>query len=268
MDAILFVLALLIGLLGGSLAGLFGIGGASIIIPLMHLILGMDAHEVIGTALPLTIPAALTGALVYRKNKLLNYRAIIVCGAAGALASVAGAMLNGHVHPQLLMGLLGALLVLLGFITHKQRDYGEEKTSFGHGEKLARMVIIGIIAGSCSGFFGLGGGVVLMPLLMGVLRMPYKEAVASSLAIVLVYSIPGAATHFALGNVNLPVLGAMFLGAIGGAWVGANKVISTKGGEMKNYLAVLLVVLGIATISYEVALFYGLLGSTGTGSPI
>ncbi len=259
MDAISFVLALLIGLLGGSLAGLFGIGGASIIIPLMHLVLGMDAHEVIGTALPLTIPAALTGALVYRKNKLLRYRTILVCGATGALASVAGAMLNGYVHSQLLMGLLGALLIILGYITHKQKDYGEEAGSFQDAEKLERMVLIGVIAGLCAGFFGIGGGVVLMPLLMGILKMPYKEAVASSLVIILAYAVPGAATHFALGNVNVPVLALMFLGAVGGAWVGANKVVSAKGGKMKNYLAVLLVALGIVTIAYEVALFYGFL---------
>jgi uncharacterized membrane protein YfcA len=266
MDAALLILALLIGILGGVLSGMFGMGGATIKIPLMHLLLGMNAHAVIGTALPLTIPAALTGAIVYRKNKLLKYKTIIVCGAAGSIASVIGAMFTEYFSSEALMVMLGLLLLHLAHVTYKQKWIERKAELFSEKEKLTRTVFIGVVAGLCAGFFGIGGGVVLVPLLMKLRGVPYREAVASSLAIMVIYSIPAAATHFALGNVDVPILGAMFMGAILGAWVGANKAISAKGVEMKNWLAILLAVLGLILIVYEGLLFYGLLAPPGTFS--
>ncbi|MEM4272652.1 MAG: sulfite exporter TauE/SafE family protein [Candidatus Bilamarchaeaceae archaeon] len=268
MDLTTLALAFFIGLLGGVLSGMFGMGGATIKIPLMHLLLGMNAHAVIGTALPLTIPAALTGAIVYRKNKLLKYKTILVCGIAGAAASVIGAMFTEYFSSMALMAMLGVLLIFLAYITPKQGWIEREAWVFSDKEKLARTVFIGIVAGMCAGFFGIGGGIVLVPLLMRLRRIPYREAVASSLAIMVIYSVPAAATHFALGNVNMPILGAMFLGAIWGAWFGANKVVSAKGTDMKNRLAALLAILGIILILYEGLLFYRVLLPPGTSSCI
>lgn len=266
MDAAMLALAMLIGFFGGTLAGMFGIGGASINIPLMHLLLGMDAQQVIGTALPLTIPAALTGAMVYRKERLLKYKTIIVCGIAGAVASVAGAELTSYFSSMGLMAMLGALLLTLGYITKKQKHVDKKAIIFSTHEKLARTVFIGIVAGLCAGFFGIGGGVILVPLLMEIRKVPYREAVASSLAIIVAYSIPAAAAHFALGNVNLPVLAVMFVGTVLGAWFGAHRVVADKEGKMKDALALLLAVLGIILIVYEALLFYGFLAPPGTSS--
>jgi uncharacterized membrane protein YfcA len=248
-----------IGIFSGTLAGMFGIGGATVAIPLMRLLLGLDAHVIIGTALPLTIPAALAGAITYHLNGkgLLKFKTIAVCGAVGAVASVLGAFSTEYFSSAILMGALGALLLYLAFMSYKKGGVAEGAEAFPEGEKLARSAMIGAFAGFVSGFLGIGGGVILVPLLIHFRKIPYRQAVASSLAILAIYAIPGAVAHYAIGDFDFPIFAGMFFGAAIGGWQGAKLSKGVSEPTLRKGLSVLLAILGIVLIANEayIALF-------------
>ncbi len=256
-------LAFFIGLFSGVLSGVFGLGGATINIPLLRILLRMPGQMVIGTALPLTIPAALTGAIIYQRKGLIKYKTVITVGIVGAIASVFGAYMTQYVSSEAIMTIMGALLIFLAYITYKQKKVEKSARIITLKEKVLKNVFIGCIAGFFAGFLGIGGGIILVPLLAKIRNIPYRKAVASSLAIMVVYAIPAVATHWTLGHVNLPILLVMFVGAIMGAWYGANTAITAKTGDIMKWFTVLLAVLGTMLLANELLISLGFVESNG-----
>ncbi len=248
------IISFCIGVFSGTLAGLFGLGGASIAISLMNFFLGMDAHQIIGTALPLTIPAALTGAIVYQREGLLKYKTVITAGLAGAVTSVLGAFCTSYFPSQFLMGIFGILLLAFAFSEYKEKETEKWYHWVPLKEKAAKTVFIGAVAGFVSGFLGIGGGIVLVPLLINLRGIPYRKAVATSLAIIVVYAIPGSIAHFSLGNFDAPVFMGMFFGAIIGGWHGARVSRRWSEGALKRAFSLVLAAMGVLLLIKEIGL--------------
>lgn len=95
---------------------------------------------------------------------------------------------------------------------------------------LGRVIVVGAVAGFFSALFGVGGGIVVVPLLIAWLAFDPKIATATSLASILLTATVGAVTHGVLGNVDLPVAALVGLPAILGVWIGneVKRRISTR----------------------------------------
>ncbi len=251
MDALFAILSFLIGFLAGTLGGLFGIGGAVFTIPAFRILLGLSGQAAIATALPLTIPSALSGAMHFRKSGLLRHKTILICGISGSAFALFGAYLTMQVAGRELMLGLSALLLLLGIFQYLSRQEKIHAENCSIYEKAGKTLSIGAIAGFVSGFFGVGGGPILVPLLTKIRQIRIKKAIPCSLAIIAIYAIPGSLAHLALGNTDLFAFFFACFGAALGARLGAKKGTSIPEEKMHVLYSILLLIAGTALIANE-----------------
>ncbi|MBI5159506.1 sulfite exporter TauE/SafE family protein [Candidatus Micrarchaeota archaeon] len=238
------------GIAIGAASALFGIGGAVIAIPMMRIMFGFSGSEAIATALPLTIPVTLASAFKFSKYNLVKYKTALTGGVAGIATAIAGAYFTEFFSSAQLMLAFSALLFALAITTAtaKPREKEEKQTL---KTKAVSTTAIGALAGFTAGFFGIGGGAILTTLYMKIRRMPVKQAVATSLATIAVFALPGAATHYALGNMNVPALAVLLAGSLTGAWAGANHSLKMNENTQKKLLTLLLATMATIILANE-----------------
>jgi len=250
-DVATILLVFLFGLIVGAISSRFGIGGGIITIPFLRIVMGLPGQAAIATALPLTIPTALAGAFVYHKKKLIRYKTALTAGLVGAVFAVAGAYATIFFSSEHLMTIMAFLFFVLAYIILYEPKKREKSSPTNNLEKILSSVLIGAIAGFSSGFLGIGGGVILVPLLVLVRRMPMKEAIPTSLATIAIYAVPGSIVHYMLGNVHVDLLMVLLAGSVIGAYLSAKETIKINEKELKKSFAALLIFLGILLLLNE-----------------
>ena len=215
-----------IGLASGVLAGLFGVGGGILMTPGIQVLLGAPAIVALATPLPVIFPTALAGALAYRRAGEIDARAVAWLVGPGLVGAALGAWLTEEVDTTLLL-LVTALLLgwqAVGILRGSRAPRADEP-------RPATAPIlggIGAVAGFASGLLGIGGGLVMVPLLAGWLGMPLKRALGTSLLAIVALVVPGAIVHAALGHIDLGLGLALAVGAVPGARLGAALALGAK----------------------------------------
>ncbi len=250
-DLVTVVLVLIAGFFTGVLSGVFGVGGAVISTPAI-LLLGATPLQAVGSTLPSIIPSSISGTLRYQREGLVIRRVVLVTGLAGATCAALGAIASdlipgrGHVQMVLTAG-------LMAFTAYRTASMGPPPTGDGDAAadfdlRVTRLAGIGVLAGLLSGFLGVGGGILMVPAFTGIVRLPLKAAIGTSLACVGVIAIPGTITHQILGNVNWFYALPLMATAIPGARVGAHLAIKATDRALR---------LVVASVLGTIALVYG-----------
>ena len=193
---------LLVGIAGGLLSGLFGIGGGTIIVPALALWLGMNQKLAAGTSVAAILPVAAVGATTYAINGNVDWVAAL-CLAAGI---VVGAQVGSHLLQKaplntvkwLFMGFLAVVIVSLWFVVPQRED----TIDLGFWTA-AGLVLTGFLTGILSGLLGVGGGVVVVPVLMFFFGASDLIAKGTSLLMMIPGSISGTLGNFRRKNVDL-----------------------------------------------------------------
>ena len=259
-----FAASVAIGFVSGVLSGAFGIGGGIITTPAIRLLLSAPALVAVGTPLPVIFPSALTGALTYARNGIADVRAGVTCGLAGVATAVLGAFATSWVGGDVVLLATAALvlytagdMILQAFRPARATpvpilppesetlDQAAERVAVSDRKRLVRLTGIGAITGLYSGFLGLGGGFVLVPLLTRWLGFDIKRAIATSLVAVTILAVPGTITHAFLGHVDWAIALALSVGVIPGAMVGARITLGSADRSVRLGFATLLVVVGV-----------------------
>ena len=214
------LLALGSGSLVGFTLGLIGGGGSIIATPMLLYLVGMSPHMAIGT-----------GALAVSTNAFINFAGHARAGnvrwavaAVFAVAGVAGAMIGSTLGKafdgERLMLLFAVLMIAIGVLMLRPRRIsGTENAALTVGAAV-RIVAIGLGVGLLSGFFGIGGGFLIVPGLIFATRMPMVNAIGTSLLAVGAFGLTTALNYAVSGLVNWPVAAEFILGGIGGGWMG------------------------------------------------
>lgn len=197
MDYTLILLILpLGGAIAGFLAGLLGIGGGILLVPLFlwcfqlaHVSSAVLVQTAFATSLSVIIPTTINSTLGHwRRGHIVPPQVLAMAGGgvAGALVGAAGAaQLDGSVLRQAFGCMQLAVAIYLFYRPQKKRP-----TSLHQQSQVSPWALLGIglVAGAFSAFFGVGGGVVAVPLLVLVLRLPMRQAVGNSSALIVVSS--------------------------------------------------------------------------------
>ncbi|HEY9732657.1 MAG TPA: sulfite exporter TauE/SafE family protein [Drouetiella sp.] len=199
-------MSIALGLTTGGLLGLLGGGGSIVAVPIMVYVLGVEAKAAIGTSLLIIGVASLLAAIGhYRKDSVL-LRTALLFGGAGAAGSYAGAQIGKLLSDRVQLILFACIMAVIGVLMVKhRRTSGERKTV--NKNKLAKTLISGCAAGTLTGLLGVGGGFIIVPALTFVVGLNIKEAVGTSLVIIGMNSLVGAATYASSvqwGNTMLP----------------------------------------------------------------
>ncbi len=202
-----WILLLLSGLMAGILSGLLGIGGGTVLVPIL-LAMGATPVQAIATSSLSIIVTSASGTFQNGRMGLLNFRAIAAMGLPAILASFLGVQLASGVSDRFLLVAFGllmlvnlALLSLRQQLVRTERSADSPSSARSMARSMAADVVTGSLAGAIAGFLGVGGGAIMVPLQMLLLQVPIKQAIQTSLGVVVLTAIASTAGHGLGGNV-------------------------------------------------------------------
>ena len=244
------IILIVIGITVGTLSGFFGIGGGMILVPILML-LGIDIKEAIGISIVQMVFSSIYGSyLNYKKGSLVLGEGIWV-GVGGFFGGFIGAYFSTLI-PSIVLEYLFLMLLIFALyrlFSAQAKDDGEVKT-------LNSMVLfsVGGIIGIFAISLGVGGSILLTPILAGFLHYPIKKAVSAGLFFVAFSSVAGLISHLSVGHIDLEkglyVASASLLGVYIGIWL-KDHVSSS---QHKLYL---LIMYGVALLILIKKMFLG-----------
>ena len=216
------LLAVASGSLVGFTLGLVGGGGSIMAVPLLVYVVGVPSpHVAIGTSAIAVAASAATNLFGHTRAGTVKWRCALVFALAGMVGALGGAQLGKMVDGSRLLMLFGVLMVVVGLLMLRPRKSGGDPDVMLTRETIPRLLPLllgtGFAVGALSGFFGIGGGFLIVPGLMGATAMPLINAIGSSLVSVTAFGATTAASYAFSGLVDWP-LAFLFIagGALGG----------------------------------------------------
>jgi len=223
LEIVLFVL----GFGGAFVSGLVGVGGAIVMIPLLYYVTPLfgagelPIKTVAGLSMTQVLAASVVGTWSHGRHALVHRPLAVTGGAAMAVASLAGALLSSHLSGRVLLGtfaLMTTLALPLTFVSPAAAPQGEHAPSVSFSRLLAIALCGGI--GLVAGLVGAGGAFLLVPVLVGVMRIPMRLAIGTSLAMVGLSALTGFLGKALTGQVPLWPAVTVVLGSLSGAALG------------------------------------------------
>ncbi|MGV9194415.1 sulfite exporter TauE/SafE family protein [Microbacterium sp. MC2] len=200
-----------IGLAAGLMSGLFGVGGGTVIVPLLVMILHFDQRLAAGTSLAAIVPTATVGVVSYAVSGSVAWIPALILAAGAVVGAQVGTWLLARLPQNVLRwGFVGFLLVVIVmlFIVVPSRDADLPLTWLSVGG----LVLLGIITGILAGLLGVGGGVIVVPALMLLFGTSDLVAKGTSLLMMIPTAISGTVGNLRRRNVDL-----LAAGLVGGA---------------------------------------------------
>ena len=218
MDFLVYILLLLIGgCLGGLMAGLLGVGGGVILTPIQYYLLLASGVE---SSIAITVSFATSLAVIfvtmirstykhYRNNFVVtDYLPYIMV--LGFIGAIIGALISVNVDVSLLKVLFGLMCFItvlnMIFIKYPENDDNINKSVLAHS-------LLGMVGGLLCGLLGVGGGIIMIPILTLVLKYPTHKAIGTSSASIIATSFGGLVAYIILGW-NVPNLPAYSIGYV------------------------------------------------------
>ena len=275
----LFLVSLVVGLAVGVLAGLLGIGGGMLLVPAFKLGYAMDSLMCTATSLFTIIPTSVSGAIFHIRNKTCLPKLGVAAGLGGACLSPLGVWLATLSPDWAVMG-AAALIIAYSSVTMFRKALKAPKVPRGAGagaadaaakeaaaedraaaierahaeaptigwREAAIGAAIGLFAGLASGYVGVGGGFIMVPLMMSILHVPMKLTSGTSLIAVMILAVPGTVTQALLGNINWIAGIAVACGSIPGATLGAKLIPKVPERQLRFLFAGFLVVAAVLLV--------------------
>ena len=231
------------GVLVGFVLGLVGGGGSILAVPLMVYLVGVPSpHVAIGTsALAVAVNAA-TGLANHARTGTVKWRCALVFAAAGIAGALGGSTFGKQFDGHKLLFLFAIVMVVVGVLMLRRRGQaGDGSVRLGR-DNAPKLLVFGLGTGAFSGFFGIGGGFLIVPGLIAATGMPMINAVGSSLAAVTAFGLTTAANYAWSGLVDWPLALAFIAGGFVGSFVGtrtAGRLAETRG-RLTTVFAVLI----------------------------
>ncbi len=224
--ASLLTASTLLSIASGSLVGfilaLIGGGGSILAVPLLIYVVGVPStHVAIGTSAVAVAASAAANLVGHARAGTVKWPCAIVFATSGILGAAGGAELGKSVDGSRLLALFGMLMIVVGLLMLRPRrssvDAGVRLTRENMPRMLPMLIGTGLGVGAVSGFFGIGGGFLIVPGLVAATAMPLLSAVGSSLVSVTAFGTTAAISYGFSGLVDWR-LAAMFVagGAAGG----------------------------------------------------
>lgn len=244
----------------GFVLGLVGGGGSILAVPLMLYFVGVrDPHAVIGTSAFAVAINALAGLWSHARAHTVNWR----CGAFYAVSGMVGAYLgssggkafDGHK----LLFLFALLMLAVAFLMFRGRGNEGVEGAQCNRENVGKVLGFGFGTGIFSGFFGIGGGFLIVPGLIASTSMPILRAVGTSLVAVAAFGLTTAANYAVSGLVIWPLALVFIAGGVAGSVLGtmASRKLSADKGRLNMIFAVFVAVVAVYMLYHSASVITG-----------
>lgn len=209
------------GIVIGLLLGLVGGGGSILTVPVLVYVLGLSPHEATATSLVIVGATAAAGLAPHMQADRVQWRTAVLFGAAGILGTFGGTWANRQVSGPMILLLFGILMLV---VAARMVRRGMPDANVVREPQVWIIPVAGLTVGLLTGFFGVGGGFVIVPALVLWLGLPMRVAVGTSLVIIAINSLAGAVAHRDDGAFNWMVAALFIAGGLLGGQLGARAV--------------------------------------------
>jgi uncharacterized membrane protein YfcA len=231
------------GALVGLSLGLVGGGGSILAVPLMVYLVGVASpHVAIGTSAVAVAVNAAANLFGHGRNGTVKWRCALVFAGAGVVGAAIGASLGKLMDGERLLVLFAVLMIVVGGLMLRRRSVEGDAAVRLSRENLPALLGLGLATGALSGFFGIGGGFLIVPALMLATGMPILNAVGSSLVAVTAFGMTAAASYAFSGLVDWSLAAVFIAGGVAGGLAGSGlaKRLAGSRGALNIVFAVLI----------------------------
>ena len=251
------VLGLASGALVGFSLGLVGGGGSILAVPLMVYVVGVpDAHVAIGTSAIAVAANAAVNLSNHARGGTVVWSCALPFAAAGIDGAFAGSILGKMMDGQKLLALFALLMLVIAVLMLKTRSrIGLPDVQMTLANTPA-IVGLGLATGTLSGFFGIGGGFLIVPALMLATGMPIMNAVSSSLVAVTAFGLTTAASYAWSGLISWGLAGLFVAGGIAGGLIGTRsaRLLSERRGALNIVFAAVIIAVALYMLARNLSL--------------
>jgi uncharacterized membrane protein YfcA len=253
------VLALLSGTAVGFSLGLIGGGGSILAVPLLIYVVGVtDPHVAIGTSAAAVGASALSNLIVHARHHTVKWRCALVFATFGVVGAALGSTLGKLTDGDVLLALFGVAMIVVGAAMLRRRAGGDDpdvRLTRDTALRLTpRLAAGGLAVGGLSGFFGIGGGFLVVPGLVVATAMPMLNAIGSSLVSVTAFGATTAANYALDGLIDWRLFALFVVGGASGGYAGA-RLARRLGpqGALKTVFSAAVIVVGLYVAGRGVA---------------
>ena len=240
-------LGLASGALVGFSLGLVGGGGSILAVPLMVYVVGVpDAHVAIGTSAIAVAANAAVNLSNHARGGTVMWSCALPFAAAGIIGAFAGSVFGKMVDGQ-------RLLAVLMLKTRSRVGLPDVQMNWAN---MPAIVGLGLATGTLSGFFGIGGGFLIVPALMLATGMPIMNAVSSSLVAVTAFGLTTAASYAWSGLISWGLAGLFIAGGVAGGVIGTRfaRHLSARRGALNIVFAAVIIAVALYMLARNVSL--------------
>jgi len=237
-----FALNVAYGVAIGTVLGLTGSGGSILTVPVLVYLVGQDVHTAVSTSLAVVGGIATEGFVGQRDN--VQWKAGLWLGVCGMAGSVGGSLLSSYVSGPVLLLLFAGIMIVASIIMLRADGANMPQ---GRAAPLWNIVVAGLGIGFLTGFFGVGGGFLIVPTMVFTFGSSMRMAIATSLLVIGFNSFVGIFARVATAAVDWSVVGALLAGGFGGSAAASILVRRLDQRRLKKIFAVFILLVGLFT---------------------
>jgi uncharacterized membrane protein YfcA len=252
------LLGLASGMLVGFSLGLVGGGGSILAVPLMVYVVGVpEPHVAIGTSAIAVAANAAINLSNHARGRTVVWSCAMMFAAAGIIGAFCGSLLGKMVDGQKLLALFALVMLVIAMLMLKTRSRigaTDVKMSMAN---LPALVGLGLATGTLSGFFGIGGGFLIVPALMLATGMSIMNAVSSSLVAVTAFGLTTALSYAWSGLVSWELAGLFIAGGVAGGIAGTRSArqLAERRGALNVVFAAVIIAVALYMLARNLSQF-------------
>lgn len=262
------MLAVVIGVVIGLVLGLTGAGGSVFAVPLLVLFIGLPIQQAAGLSLGAVFVAACVGVILRLRSKTIQWLPALVLVVFGVLAAPIGTTLAQYSSESFIVLSFCILVCIIALRLWKQASQTPEiarevRATTAKGQPMAdamcgpdalsfknfrlacfvRLMLAGLVTGVLSGFYGVGGGFVIVPALVTLLRLHIKQAIGTSLVVIAFVSASGFISFLRFSQLDSEIFQSIALGGIVGMVAGLILSRLLAGPALQRFFAGMMLVM-------------------------
>lgn len=255
--------------LASLLGSLAGFGGGIFVIPVMVMGFNIPIEVAIGVTAISLFPSSLVSTLANWRNKHIDFKVVGWLTPPTVLGAYLGANLTSFFPTRPMETIFSLFLIFLSWRMSKPVKIGEPTTPLSilfaklnnfaphlkdrpYRVGLWASSVFGTCAGIVAGLFGIGGGILVTPMMLKIFKVPLRTATGTSLAMIVITSFVSGWTHFSLKHYEPEVLTPSFIGFLGGALIGVWMGFKFKDQLIARMISVSILMAGIATLIHSI----------------
>ncbi len=235
-----------LGFVAGVIGSIIGLGGGIVVVPVLTF-LGVPHTISSSSSLFAAFSNSVASTVSYSKQKRIDYKTGLRLGLMSIPGTILGAVISAQVTPDLFKILFAIVLVASCYYLFIKKSLD---TNQGNLSKKILVIssVISFFAGILSSFFGIGGGIIFVPLMIIGLGLLVKNATATSQLILMFSSASGMITHALLGHADFEYALLLSVGAFAGGLLGARLSLEIKENRLRILIVAVIVVAAIKLI--------------------